>query len=198
MKTIGEKLKDLLTKNGVKQIQFAENLGLSPSRISNYLTGKREPDIEVLSTMAKQLNVDLNYFSNQDFSKTTHGFSKKKVEEEGLVSLPYRSLSAKNRSTLNKSVYFDSHIIPNIEGTVVFDTGSVSCAGLFNENSYIVAAPFDKSILSGSVVFSTGRNYRFYYFVKGRKENVLMALDDKSSHSIEKGRNYYYIVRIIV
>ncbi len=40
------------------QEKLAEMLGLSQSRISNFLTGKTEPTLEVARTISKQLNIE--------------------------------------------------------------------------------------------------------------------------------------------
>lgn len=66
---IGKKLKVLLKQTGKRQIDLARHLGISASRLSNYLSDKREPDFQMLSEMAYFLGVDLNYFSNKNFKK---------------------------------------------------------------------------------------------------------------------------------
>ena len=40
------------------QEKLAEMLGISQSRISNFLTGKTEPTLEVARTISKQLNIE--------------------------------------------------------------------------------------------------------------------------------------------
>ena len=66
---IGKKLKELLYESGRRQVDLARHLGISPSRLSNYLSDKREPDFEMLTEMAYFLGVDLNYFSSKNFKK---------------------------------------------------------------------------------------------------------------------------------
>lgn len=59
---IGKEIKRLLTNNQIKQITFAKAMNISPSRLSNYLSGKREPDLKLLMKMAYALGTDLNHF----------------------------------------------------------------------------------------------------------------------------------------
>jgi Predicted transcription regulator containing HTH domain len=43
---------------GLNQIKLSELLGVSPSRVSEYLTGKSEPTLPVARNMCKKLNID--------------------------------------------------------------------------------------------------------------------------------------------
>lgn len=43
---------------GLSQKSLADMLGVSPSRVSNYLTGKCEPTLKVAKTISSQLNID--------------------------------------------------------------------------------------------------------------------------------------------
>ena len=47
----------------MKQIDVCKALGLSPSRLSNYLSGNRMPSIEILSNFSAYLGVSLDYFN---------------------------------------------------------------------------------------------------------------------------------------
>ena len=40
------------------QLKLAELLGISPSRVSEYLSGKSEPTLKVAREMSKKLNID--------------------------------------------------------------------------------------------------------------------------------------------
>lgn len=60
---IGTKIKTLLRLRGKKQVELCRALGLSPSRLSNYISGSREPDLETLSKIANYLGKPLDYFN---------------------------------------------------------------------------------------------------------------------------------------
>lgn len=45
---------------GLSQKALSELLGVSPSRLSNFLTGKSEPTMPVARTICKRLNIDAN------------------------------------------------------------------------------------------------------------------------------------------
>ena len=59
---IGCKMKLLRKKKGVNQDALAEYLGVSRGAISNYESGKRNPNIKDLNKIAKFYNVGLDYF----------------------------------------------------------------------------------------------------------------------------------------
>ena len=43
---------------GINQAKLSELLGVSPSRISDYLTGRCEPTLKVAREMSRKLNID--------------------------------------------------------------------------------------------------------------------------------------------
>lgn len=45
---------------GINQAKLSELLGVSPSRISDYLTGRCEPTLKVTREMSRKLNIDAN------------------------------------------------------------------------------------------------------------------------------------------
>ncbi|WP_022852064.1 helix-turn-helix transcriptional regulator [Limisalsivibrio acetivorans] len=80
---IGEKLRRLIKRKGIKQVDVCRAVGLSPSRLSNYLSGSREPDLETLSKIARFLEVKLDYFAYGDTIKNNREIGEriKKVRE---------------------------------------------------------------------------------------------------------------------
>ena len=44
----------------INQAKLSELLGVSPSRISDYLTGRCKPTLKVASEMSRKLNIDAN------------------------------------------------------------------------------------------------------------------------------------------
>ena len=45
---------------GINQDELSELLGISPSCISDYLTGRSEPTLKVAREMSRILNIDAN------------------------------------------------------------------------------------------------------------------------------------------
>lgn len=58
---IAERFRDIRTKSGLKQKDFAESLGVSHSVISDIERGAREPSRQVLTGVAELYQVDLNW-----------------------------------------------------------------------------------------------------------------------------------------
>lgn len=68
---LGKKIRKLIKRKGIKQVDVCRAVGLSPSRLSNYLSGSREPDLETLSRIARFLEVKLDYFAYGDKIENT-------------------------------------------------------------------------------------------------------------------------------
>lgn len=45
---------------GINQAKLSELLGISPSRVSDYLTGRCEPTLKVARDLSRKLNIDAN------------------------------------------------------------------------------------------------------------------------------------------
>lgn len=58
--SVANVLKVRMITIGMKQNELSEKLGISQSRVSNYLNGKSEPDFYTLSKMAEHLRISLN------------------------------------------------------------------------------------------------------------------------------------------
>jgi len=61
------KIKNFMSKNGIKQNQLAKKLNWQPYRVSQFLNGKTNPTLSILEKVADALGVDLLTFS--DFQK---------------------------------------------------------------------------------------------------------------------------------
>lgn len=77
---IGERLKQLRIKNGLKQQELADMFGLSSGTISFYESEQRKPDIDFIVAVAKYFDVSTDYLlgltnatdkENIDISKVT-------------------------------------------------------------------------------------------------------------------------------
>jgi len=61
MPTLAEIIKDEMEERGITQKQLAELLGVSPSRISEYMTGKSEPTLKVARLLNQKLDIDAEF-----------------------------------------------------------------------------------------------------------------------------------------
>ncbi len=66
---ISAKIKELIENRKVSQTKLAKHIGITPGCVSNYLKGRRKPDFATLIKIALYLQVDLNYFVNDDFDE---------------------------------------------------------------------------------------------------------------------------------
>lgn len=55
--SLGDVIKMRMVELGITQTKLAEILGLSPSRISDYITGKAEPTLKVARELAVKLDI---------------------------------------------------------------------------------------------------------------------------------------------
>lgn len=58
--TLPEILKERMYELGLSQVKIAEMLNVSPSRISEYISGKREPTLQVGREIHNKLGIDAN------------------------------------------------------------------------------------------------------------------------------------------
>ncbi len=62
--------KNLRLAKGMSQVELADALGITRSRLSMYELGQREPDFETLELIADYFNVDIDYLMGRT-DKTT-------------------------------------------------------------------------------------------------------------------------------
>lgn len=61
LKTLGDRIRAERTKLGLSQEEFAGKLNLKKQQINSYETNSRKPDIDKLISIAKKLNVSVDY-----------------------------------------------------------------------------------------------------------------------------------------
>lgn len=59
--TFSERLKEIREENGYTQQELAETLHLTPSSVSHYENGTRQPNVEILIEMANYLDISIDY-----------------------------------------------------------------------------------------------------------------------------------------
>ena len=98
----GKVLKSLRIRNKMTQKQLADVLHVSESRIGMYEREQREPDFEMLETIADYFNVDMDFLTGRSEIERQYSFPEGKTtislspEEEALVA-DYRDASEEIR-----------------------------------------------------------------------------------------------------
>ena len=111
---LAEKIRDLISKNGMKQADVCKGLGLSPSRLSNYLSGSREPDLDTLSRLARFLGVGLCSF---DTTARTVKESQCPLCGNGLMEIDVQVRSIYMQKELIASVRADISLLRHSESS---------------------------------------------------------------------------------
>ncbi|WP_184618662.1 LexA family protein [Thermosipho japonicus] len=62
---VGEKIKILRQQKGISQARLAKDLNVAQQTISHYETGRVEPSLEMLKTLADYFGVSLDYFFSE-------------------------------------------------------------------------------------------------------------------------------------
>lgn len=61
MNKFKDRLREVLAENKISQRSLAKRLYLSQTIVNNYCTGKREPTLDVLISICKELDVSADY-----------------------------------------------------------------------------------------------------------------------------------------
>ncbi len=93
-------LKQLRTQRSLTQKQLAEITNLSQNAISMYESGRREPDMKTLSSLAKALDTDMNHLLETEAKESIP-----QQHKEELNQRDHRDIGKKLRSMLE---LFDS------------------------------------------------------------------------------------------
>jgi transcriptional regulator with XRE-family HTH domain len=215
---IGKKLKELIVRREIRQIKLADYLGISPSRLSNYLSDKREPDLEMLAKMAKYLGVDLNYFTDIRFQgkkEASYSISEQAgalaeetaaysaLNHTGCVNIPYMSINSKKRAAKTKtaavSKMFLNGITDPAENAMLFEVTTGVGGDHFKQGDYVVAARYAScQKTNGMLMFETGRNGKIYRYIEETNGGYLLS-DTKELRRItdEELSGYYVVVWVM-
>lgn len=83
-----DKLKELLTKNGLKAVDLARATGLSEAAISDYLKGKKEPRGRQSIAIARALNVSLDMLWETGYENNITNDSESKDITQAILQSP--------------------------------------------------------------------------------------------------------------
>lgn len=70
--SFGEKLRELIKKQDLSQVKFANETGITRARLNNYIKGRSEPSYATLVNIAKRLGVTTDYLLGCDPSPSTY------------------------------------------------------------------------------------------------------------------------------
>ena len=70
--SFGKRLKSLLAKKRQSQMDFALRLGITRSRLCNYINDRSEPDYATLCTIAEALQVSVDYLLERTDRRETN------------------------------------------------------------------------------------------------------------------------------
>lgn len=192
---IGKKLKELLYESGRRQVDLARHLGISPSRLSNYLSDKREPDFEMLTEMAYFLGVDLNYFSSKNFKKkrkddifevSEDGYTYGN-ERESIVNVAIAPVNGKKKGITTTTIPVSGLFLLGTknpeENVTVFEVNSEVPTFIAKDNDYFICVKCAATQLNdGDMIFENGRNMKFYRFYRDKEFVLLVNMENGKDH----------------
>ncbi len=192
---IGKKLKMLLKQSGKRQIDLARHLGISASRLSNYLSDKREPDFQMLSEMAYFLGVDLNYFSNKNFKKKRKNDIVERTDDsyiydnetESIINVAISPVNGKKKGITTNTIPISSVFLSDIknpeENVTVYEVNSEVPDFIAGNNDYFICVKCSAiSLNNGDMIFENGRNMKFYHFYKEDDFIILINMENNKEH----------------
>lgn len=77
------RLEQIIQETGTRQADLADYLGMSRAAVSQYISGKREPDVETLTKIAQYFNVSLDYLVGRVDDETPQSRAPKNYIEIG-------------------------------------------------------------------------------------------------------------------
>lgn len=122
-KLIGMRLNSALAKKGIKQKELAQQIGVTDNTISYFCSGRRTPNIEMLISIARALNVSGDYLLGLSDVITPS------TDLQAVVA--YTGLSEDNVATLNThkvAAAFDPPLVYNEARNIQGDELFLDCA----------------------------------------------------------------------
>ncbi|MDR2884809.1 MAG: helix-turn-helix domain-containing protein [Deferribacteraceae bacterium] len=198
---IGKKLKELLKLRKMKQIELANHVNISPSRLSNYLSDKREPDLEILAKMAQYLGTDLNYFTkikfdvNRDSAYMQADNVEGSLEEDTqssayaadgsseFVYVPQLPINSKKRASKSNVVAVSKMFMEGVkdpaENVTLFEVTTGIGGNVYKTGDHLLAAKAGSvKLTNGTILVETGRNGKSYRYHDQGDRSVLFDMEE--------------------
>ena len=83
--TLRINLEHQLKKSGLTQKQLAEQLGISPSAVTNWIRGKNSPDIEYIAIMCDIFNIGISDLLVPSTTKKAPALSRSDIQKQRLI-----------------------------------------------------------------------------------------------------------------
>lgn len=94
---IGQRIKALRKKHGLKQSDFVAGLGITPSYLSKIEHGLERPGRELLLKMVKEFNISIDWLL---YGEENESSIRTKSEKETLLLTSFRDLSENEAETI--------------------------------------------------------------------------------------------------
>lgn len=95
--TLGQRIRNIMEDCDITQKQMAKDLNLATSTLNGYLCGTRQPDFDMLLSIARYLSVSTDYLLNN--TNELHG-GENLTEQESEMLRCYRQLDADQRELI--------------------------------------------------------------------------------------------------
>lgn len=103
MTTFGEKLRQLMESNNVKQQELADKLNVKRGSVSNWITNRRCPDAETIVKIADYFNVTVDFLlkdtKNEELKKVKEDY----IEMKDLYEC-YKNLDENNKILIDSMI----------------------------------------------------------------------------------------------
>lgn len=167
-KLIGMRINSALAKKGVKQKELAQQIGVTDNTISYFCSGSRTPNIEMLISIARALNVSSDYLLGLSDVITPS------TDLQAVVA--YTGLSEDNVATLHTHKFasaFDPPLIYNEARSIKGDELFLDCANdlldaMYENVNTLLANYYLARSLGSSIV-----QYDPDYYSETRERNLL-------------------------
>ncbi len=209
---IGKRLRYILKIKAIKHKDLADYLGISASRLSNYMNDKREPDFNTLVRIASYIREPLDTFAD-----TGSGYPEpapewksvcekpEKYDKSGGLTLPLQELYAKRKSPSQKKVvlgesFFEGIPEPEKNGAVFVSQAKFPDYGIGEGDFIICAGCAAAKPQSGDKILKNGRYPSLYrYHESGGIRALLDSHEAKNIilKSPEEINSYYKIFFIM-
>ena len=110
MSEFKDMLKYFRMRENLSQSELAEKLGISPSTISMYEVGKREPDFETEERIADFFNTDLNTLRGRDVEFIFNTSNTPNTEEEKKILIEFRNADETTKEMVKRLLFYSKKL----------------------------------------------------------------------------------------